>query len=140
MHEFAIARSLVEVAESTARERGASRVVALHCRIGVVRQVDAGSLREAFEMAREGTIAADAALNVTQVGMELDCQQCGKHVELSSWGFACPACGSTDIRLHGGDALELTSVEMEVCDDDRDYKAAHSSEERASCGDESFAA
>lgn len=119
MHELAIARSLLDTARDHAHERGARRIVSIHCRIGVIRQVHEDTLREAFEIAKDGSIAATAELRVTSVGMKLECTRCDERAELSGWAFECPRCGSTDIRLQGGDELELTSIEMEVLDDDR---------------------
>ena len=133
MHELAIVRSLLESAESEARERGAAAITGVCCRLGVLRQVDPQSLSEAFEIARAVTLAARAELNVRVVGMTLDCRHCGGRAELPTWGFECPGCGSTDVRLSGGDELELVSLDVEVPDENRCPEEEPLPKER-SCG------
>jgi len=118
MHELAIVRALIEQAQAAAQEHGAARITCIHCRIGALRQVAASSLRAAFDLARVGTPLADAVLEVTHVGTTLECRGCGTRRTLAGWAFECPQCGSSDVVLTGGDELELTSMELEVNDED----------------------
>lgn len=117
MHELSIAVALLEAARGEAESRGSTRIVKLRCRVGVARQVIPDMLRDAFEIAREGTPASDAALEVETVGMNLSCRSCGETRRLDTWAFECPACGSSDVALSGGDELELCAIELEVPDD-----------------------
>ena len=118
MHELSIAQSILEVAQAEARRHGAARIVRILCRIGCLRQAHTSLLGEAFDLAKTGTLAADAKLTVETVGMGLDCSGCGTHTELEGWRFDCPGCGSTAVQLSGGDELELTSMDLEVSDGD----------------------
>ena len=117
MHELGIACALVEAAEAEARKHNARRVLGVSCRIGAIRQVMPDALREGFALAASGTLAVGAALHVTVTGMMLDCSDCACKEELPAWAFECPRCHSMNVRLSGGDDLELTSVELEVPDD-----------------------
>ena len=119
MHELSIVTSLLDAATAEARRYGATVVRAVHCRIGVLRQVDTALLREAFDIARTDGIAQDARLVITTVGMTLQCHDCDTTVQLPTWELECPRCGSDRIELSGGDDLDLTSLEMEVPDEDR---------------------
>ncbi len=118
MHELSIAMSMLELAEGEARRAGAHRITRIHCRIGCLRQADTTMLSEAFDLAKSGTLAARAKLEVTTVGMRLECSACGTHTELDAWQFECPSCGATEIHLEGGDEIELTSIELEIDDGD----------------------
>ena len=118
MHELSIALSILEVAESEARRHGAARIKCIRCRIGCLRQVQARLLAEAFDLAKVGTMAAEAALTVDTVGMHLGCSACGGQTDLDGWAFQCPDCGSRAVQLSGGDQLELTSLDLEVSDGD----------------------
>jgi hydrogenase nickel incorporation protein HypA/HybF len=131
VHELSIAMSILEAAEAEAKRHGAVRIRRIHCRIGVLRQVDRTLLSEAFELAKTGTSAASADLEVTSVGMHLDCSGCGRASDLPTWQFECPRCGSSKVELSGGDELELTSLELEVPDDDRGSEEEHLREERS---------
>ena len=118
MHELSIAQSILEVAQSEAQRHGSICIKRIHCRIGCMRQAQTTLLRDAFDLAKAGTLAADASLTVEIVGMRLDCSDCDQQVDLDGWAFECPGCGSTAVQLSGGDELELTSMELEVRDDD----------------------
>ena len=118
MHELSIAQSILEVAQIEAQSHETIRIKRIHCRIGCMRQAQTTLLSEAFDLAKAGTLAANANLTVEIVGMHLDCSDCGHQADLDGWAFECPSCGSTAVQLSGGDELELTSVELEVSDGD----------------------
>ena len=117
MHEFAIAQSLVEAASAEAQRAGAQRVIALHCRIGVLRQVNDDVLREAFAMARAGTRCADSELRIDKTYMRANCQPCNQEFAIRDWNWTCPRCGAEGGGVSGGDELELISIEAEVDDE-----------------------
>jgi hydrogenase nickel incorporation protein HypA/HybF len=130
MHELSIAQSLIDVALTHAERHGARRIVRIECRIGCLRQVDATLLREAFEIARASTIAAEATLEVTTIGVHLACHACGLSADVTGWAFECPTCGSTDVTLSSGEDLELTRLELEVPDEDRGPAKEHLDDQR----------
>jgi hydrogenase nickel incorporation protein HypA/HybF len=117
MHELTIVDSLVAAAVDEAQRRGAKRIVQINCRIGRLRQVNQQLLREVFEIARLGSAASAAVLDVTYGGTRLTCRDCAHCVDLDDWRFDCPRCGSSNVELSGGDEIELTSLELEVPDD-----------------------
>lgn len=117
MHELTIAKSIVDCAVAEARQHGASCIHGVRCRIGRMRFVDELLLREAFAIAREGTPAATATLTLATSGMMLDCLTCGQSVGILDLAFHCPQCGSGEVRLSGGEELELTGLDLEVPDD-----------------------
>lgn len=115
MHELSVAMALVEAAVSEARAAGALRVTRVGCRIGILRQVNAELLREAFNMARHG-VTAEAALDVHTDGLALLCRGCGHSCGVSEFTHRCPKCHGDDIALSGGDALELTTLELDLAE------------------------
>ena len=118
MHELSIAQSILEAAQIEAQRHETIQIKRIHCRIGCMRQAQTTLLREAFDLAKVGTLAGNAVLTVEIVGMQLDCSDCGQQADLDGWAFECPGCGSTAVQLSGGDELELTSMELEVRDGD----------------------
>ena len=116
MHEFAIAAELVDAAVREAGARDARRITSLVCRVGLMRQVVAEMLVEAFRMASAGTLAEGARLEVETVAPATACLDCGWSGRTSEWTCRCPKCGSVRIRLEGGDELLLMSMELEVPD------------------------
>jgi hydrogenase nickel incorporation protein HypA/HybF len=120
MHEFAIARALIDVAEDAARRAAARRIVGLNARIGVLRQVDALLLSEAFAAARGGTACCDAELRVEPVQTELECPACRAAFNSRAWDWRCPRCGAEGENPRGGEELELVSIEVDDDDDSGD--------------------
>lgn len=118
MHEFSLARNLVELACAEAAAAGARRVRQLHCRAGVLRQVDEVLMQGAFEIARCGTLCEGATLTIEKTRMTARCPSCGERFAVHEWNSDCPACGTAGTDLAGGDELELTSIEVEKDDDD----------------------
>jgi hydrogenase nickel incorporation protein HypA/HybF len=125
VHELSIAQSILETAVSHAECHNAARITRIRIRVGRLRQVVPALLADAFDLAKRGTLAAEATLDATYSGMRLDCAVCGRHTDLDTWAFECPNCGSADIKLDGGDELELTSLDLEIPDDDCGLEEEH---------------
>lgn len=118
MHEFAVAQSLVETASVEARRAGAQRVTVIHCRIGVLRQVNSDLLNEAFSLARQGTLCEAAELRIDKAYVRASCRRCDHEYTVRDWEWGCPKCGAEAAELTGGDELLLVSIEADVTDED----------------------
>ena len=114
MHELSLASSLIEAAVVEARTHEGHSITGIRCRIGRLRQIDSRLFREAFDIAKAGTIASNAWLDLVYTPILLECSVCGLSVELEEWRFDCPKCGEPRITLNGGDEAELTSMDLEV--------------------------
>ncbi|MCG3127484.1 MAG: hydrogenase nickel incorporation protein HypA [Phycisphaerae bacterium] len=114
MHESAIAQNLVDMAASSARAHGASRVTCVRCRVGTMRQLDEAMLRDAFELVAQGGPCANATLAVEQLPLRAACVHCGVQYGVEGWQWACPVCGRIGAVEGGGDELELVSIDAEV--------------------------
>ena len=114
MHELSIAMSLVELATEEAERRGASRVNALHLRIGPLSGVVGDALRFSFEMAAEGTEIAGAALVIDETPIVAYCARCGVEREIpSAQLLCCPECGAGTPNVIRGAELELFALELD---------------------------
>ena len=111
MHEFSIARSLVETAGREASRHGMLRVRRLTCRIGVLRQASAELTREAFTIARRGTVCEGAELEIETTYMHVACSRCDRRYPVRDWNWQCPTCHADGCGVGGGDELELVSLE-----------------------------
>jgi hydrogenase nickel incorporation protein HypA/HybF len=112
VHEYAIARALVERVEVEARARGARAVRAVGVRIGSLSGVEPDLLAGAYELCREGTSCADAPLAVERVAAAWACSACGRPIAAGEV-LRCAACGAA-ARLLGGDEIVLERIEVEV--------------------------
>ncbi len=118
MHELSLARNLIELARDAATAAGARRVSRLHCRVGVLRQIDDTLMQEAFELAGAGTLCEGAGLTIEKAPITAYCSGCGQSFAIREWNSDCPRCGAAGTRFAGGDELELVSIEVEKDDDD----------------------
>jgi hydrogenase nickel incorporation protein HypA/HybF len=110
MHELSIAQAVVEIASANAR---GGRVVAVHVRVGALRQVVPAALSFAFELSALGTAAEGAALELEEVPARGTCRGCGATAELDGFPLACAACGGLDLEIVSGEELVVESLELE---------------------------
>jgi hydrogenase nickel incorporation protein HypA/HybF len=112
MHEYGIARALLDRVHAAARAHSTVRVVAVHVRIGELSGVDAGLLRTAYEVCCPGTACSGATLDIAAVPVRWTCARCGADVP-SDGPRRCRTCGAP-ARLAEGDELLLDRIELEV--------------------------
>ena len=124
MHEFAIARSICDIALDEARRHDAREVISITCRVGVLRRVVPELMDAAFELSAEGTLLEGARLKIEVDGIEVTCGECGSAQKVEEIPFACPACGSAAIKFAGGQDIFMTSMEISQGADDGDSGTA----------------
>jgi hydrogenase nickel incorporation protein HypA/HybF len=114
MHELSIVTSLFEVLEEKARENSATKIVKVRLKLGKLAGVVPELLQRAFDTYKEGTIAAEATLEVEEVPLKLRCRTCGVEIEKEEYVLLCPACGSTDLEILEGMDLILDKLDLEI--------------------------
>ncbi len=118
MHELGLVSGILDIALSTARGAGASRVVSISLRVGDMREVNPESFDFAWEVLREDDpLTADAELQVEYVRPRSVCRACGEEFEHDRFHLRCPACGSADTRLLAGREMDIVSMEIETDDE-----------------------
>jgi hydrogenase nickel incorporation protein HypA/HybF len=110
MHELAIAESIVEIA---ARHSEGRKVTRVELRVGHLRQVVPSALEFAFELLAEGTALEGSELVIEEVPADVRCRVCATESTLRSFPACCPACGTFDVEVQGGDELLVDSLEIE---------------------------
>lgn len=115
MHELSIAYSLVELASQSAREAGATRVHAVHLRLGALSGVVRGALEFSYEIATADTPLAGSALVIRELPVLIYCANCAQDVELASvQRFRCPHCDTTSGEIRQGRELEIEFIEIDA--------------------------
>ncbi len=112
MHEMAIAESMLEIVEKTARGSGAARVKVVWLEIGVLSQVAPEALRFCFDAVTRGGIAEGAVLTIDATPGAAWCMPCGETVPLARLGDACPRCGSYQLTVSQGDQMRVKEIEI----------------------------
>jgi hydrogenase nickel incorporation protein HypA/HybF len=104
VHEFGYVESLLPVLE----ERAAGRtVVRLGVRAGVLHRLVDESFQQAFDTVAAGTVAEGAAVELTQVPVDVRCLGCGHTAEADQELGICPECGSTEVVNEDGSEFTL---------------------------------
>ena len=112
MHELSIAMSLLDLAAEVS-ERHNGHVTAIHLRLGPLSGVTHEALVSAYELAREGTLMADAELVVEEVAMIAYCPACARDVTpVSIQELRCQTCGTPTPRIVCGRELEVVALEF----------------------------
>lgn len=113
MHELSIAHSLVEIADTAARDAGASQVTTAYLRLGVLSGVVKEALLFSFDIAAQGTRLAGATLAIEEVPLVVFCPHCQAEVTLPTvQRFRCPQCDTPTDKIIQGKEIELVSLEL----------------------------
>ncbi len=114
MHELGLARSIVDIAIEAARADGAERIARVGLRVGAFAGVEADALGPAFELARRGTPASDAVLDIEPVPLRCHCAGCDRDFGVDDvHGMAlCPTCGAPSGDVLQGMELEVSYIEV----------------------------
>jgi hydrogenase nickel incorporation protein HypA/HybF len=88
-------------------------VIRLDLVIGRLSGVYVGAIRFAFELLSPGTLVEWAELRIAEPNARCRCAACGAFVEIDELAPRCPACGSSDVAIEGGQELLLETIELE---------------------------
>lgn len=114
MHEVSIAESILEIAESKAREANAISIQCIKVRLGEFTTIVRDALEFAFEAVRQGTLAANARLDIEVIPTVVECVVCNSEPRaVSEVCFACGECGFP-LRIVSGEELQVEYVEVET--------------------------
>jgi hydrogenase nickel incorporation protein HypA/HybF len=112
MHELSIALSILDLVEEEAARLGA-RVAAVHLRLGPLSGVVRNALASSFELAREGTPAAQAELVIEDVPVVVYCPSCAsERATATPFELVCPSCGTPTPEVVRGRELEVVALEI----------------------------
>lgn len=113
MHELSICQSLLHQVAGIANQHHAHRVMKICVKIGPLSGIEPGLLKQAFSIARSGTIADDAELVTEHIPVRIHCPQCNIESSVVANRLLCDACGGWQTSLISGDEMVLASVEID---------------------------
>jgi hydrogenase nickel incorporation protein HypA/HybF len=110
MHEMAIAESMLEIVEATARGNAAARVSVVWVELGSLSHVEPHALEFCFDAVARGSLAEGARLEIVALPGAAWCMPCGERVALERLGDPCPRCGSYQLEVIGGDEMRVKEI------------------------------
>jgi hydrogenase nickel incorporation protein HypA/HybF len=115
MHEMSYCEGVLEAVERRAHGRPVTRV---GVRIGVVHRVVADAFEQSFQLAAAGGVADGATTEVVVVPVHGHCMDCRHDFDATEPAPACPACGSLEVAVEGGDEVILEWLQYASSDPD----------------------
>lgn len=114
MHEICIAESILEIATAEACRRNASSIQRIKLRLGEFTTIVCEALAFAFEVVQQGTIAADAILDIDVIPTIVECVICCATTKPEkTLKLVCSQCGFP-LRIIAGEELRIEYIEMET--------------------------
>ena len=115
MHELSVTENLLSLALKHAQAAGATRITRLSLVVGELSSIVDDSVQFYWDMVSQNTIAEGAVLEFRRVSGQLRCNDCGQQFDIADRDdFTCPACGSTQTVVAGGDEFRLESIDVET--------------------------
>jgi len=113
VHELGITQSIVDIADRTAREQQATKVLSVTVEIGALSGVIPDAVAFCFEACVQGTLLEGSRLIIEAIPGEGCCAACGATFAIDQLTYTCPVCGSLALQRLRGEELSLKEVEID---------------------------
>jgi len=124
VHELSICQSLLREVRRVAEAHNATEVTGIVVAVGPISGVEPLLLERAFSIARAGTIAENAELEIEVAPIVVWCEDCGVETHAAINALTCGRCGTWQVDLRSGDELLLKRVELTKAEDGAESLAA----------------
>jgi hydrogenase nickel incorporation protein HypA/HybF len=114
VHELSVCQGLIRQVEQIAAQNNALGVSRILLKVGALSGVEPDLLRHAFTIAREGTVAKNAELEIEDGPARVRCTQCGVEGEAVVNRLLCPECGDWRVDVTEGEEMLLLSLDVET--------------------------
>lgn len=112
MHELSLIQEAIRIAEAHAKAANANCINRIILRVGALTGAVPEALEFAFEVARQGTLAENASLEIETVDPCVSCLDCGHQYNCEGWELICPQCGSFNAKIIKGLELDVKTIEV----------------------------
>jgi hydrogenase nickel incorporation protein HypA/HybF len=109
---MALCEGLVQALEEQALTQGFTRVHTVWLEIGALATVEPEALRFNFDIVTNGTLAAQARLEIIEVDGTAWCMNCAQTVHITRFGAGCPQCGSYQLQVTDGQQIKIKQLEV----------------------------
>ena len=113
MHELGITQSIVEIAERTARQQQAMKVLSVTVELGSLSGVVPEALEFCYEACSQDTLLEGSRLLIEQITARARCRACHREYAVEDLHACCPVCGSAAGDLLCGEELRIKEMEID---------------------------
>ncbi len=113
MHEFSIAVSIIEIAETEAKSVNSEKILSLELDIGTMAGIEFYALDTAMEMAVKDTMLENSNIRVNKIQAIAECSDCSNKFDINNFTEECPSCGSLFSTIISGKELKIKSMVVE---------------------------
>jgi len=115
MHEESLVRTLIDRVEELAVKHEATQVEIIELEIGPLSGVERLLLESAFERLKScSEFCGDATLQIHQVELTAQCQECQQQFVIQNFRFVCNECHSSTVQILTGDSMLLKNVQLRL--------------------------
>lgn len=112
MHELGVTQNILNIALRNAEEAQAMRITDIHLVVGDMSSIVNDSVQFYWDFVSEDTIAEKAQLHFRRVAVVMNCLEC-QHEYTPKNDLACPACGSTEVKVIAGEEFYMEAIDVE---------------------------
>ncbi len=112
MHELSLCESVLQVIEQQAQAENYQTVTAVYLEIGALYGVDPEAMRFCFDSVVQGSLAANARLEIIEIAGQAWCSSCNTNVLVEQRYESCPNCGSYPLQINDGDQMRIKQLEV----------------------------
>jgi hydrogenase nickel incorporation protein HypA/HybF len=110
MHEFSIARSIVDIAEEAVTSREGRSVERIILDIGRLSGIELDALTFVWEAATKESVLEGAERIINTIPARAKCLECEQEFEPAELMDACPHCGSYFYDILKGKEMQVRSL------------------------------
>ncbi len=116
MHEMSLASALLRQVDRVLSEQPAGALTAVRVEAGPLTGVEPLLLASAFEQLTKPRFVEPIEFILDEVPLQARCGACQQSCEIVDFVFRCSHCDSDDVRITGGDSLQLVSISLRPFD------------------------
>ena len=113
MHEFSLARSIVETALAETRKQDGKRIDTLNVKLSNLSHITPDNLEFCLTAAATGTIAEKTKIKIETFDPTVSCQDCGHTFTFRKSEPFCPECRSKKLKMVDVSEAFLESLEVD---------------------------
>jgi len=113
MHEFSLAKNIVETALAETKKQDGKRIDTLNVKLSNLSHITPDNLEFCLTAAAKGTIAEKTKIKIETFDPTVSCQECGHTFTFQKNEPFCPQCQSKKLKMVDVSEAFLESLEVD---------------------------